>query len=77
MPSQVDGIQIKAIQDQVNLRRTLVLVSSKSGTTIEPLSLADHFREQIRDAGVEDPDAHFVAITDPGTQELILPKILS
>jgi glucose-6-phosphate isomerase len=48
------------LHESVNLDRTLFIVSSKSGTTIETLSHYRHFREH---AG---PD-QFVAITDPGT----------
>jgi glucose-6-phosphate isomerase len=47
-------------QESVDLHRTLFVVSSKSGTTIETLSHYRHFREH---AGPE----QFVAITDPGT----------
>ena len=46
---------------------TLYLLASKSGTTIEPNSLAAHFRQRLQDAGVPRWAAHFVAITDPDT----------
>ena len=46
---------------------TLYLLSSKSGTTIEPNVLAAHFRRTLEDAGVTRWADHFVAITDPGT----------
>ena len=42
--------------------------SSKSGTTIEPNSLAAHFRQRLRTAGVARWADHFVAITDEGTE---------
>jgi hypothetical protein len=48
--------------------RTLYLLASKSGTTIEPNSLAAHFRQRLLDAGVSRWGDHFVAITDPGTE---------
>jgi glucose-6-phosphate isomerase len=48
--------------------RTLYLLASKSGTTIEPNSLAAHFRQRLVDAGVERWANHFVAITDGGTE---------
>lgn len=47
---------------------TLFLLSSKSGTTIEPNSLAAHFRRVLQDAGISRWADHFVAITDPGTE---------
>jgi glucose-6-phosphate isomerase len=48
--------------------RTLYLLASKSGTTIEPNSLAAHFRKALEDAGIERWADHFVAITDEGTE---------
>jgi glucose-6-phosphate isomerase len=48
-------------------QRTLFLVSSKSGTTIEPNSLAAHFRAELEAVGIANWGAHFMAITDPGT----------
>jgi glucose-6-phosphate isomerase len=46
---------------------TLYVLASKSGTTIEPNSLAAHFRQRLQDAGVPRWADHFVAITDEGT----------
>ena len=45
---------------------TLFVVASKSGTTIETLSLFRHFWSRTSEV-VDDPGANFVAITDPGT----------
>jgi glucose-6-phosphate isomerase len=47
---------------------SLYLLASKSGTTIEPNSLAAYFRQRLVDAGVPRWSDHFVAITDPGTE---------
>jgi glucose-6-phosphate isomerase len=47
--------------------RTLYVLASKSGTTIEPNALAAHFRAALEQAGVPHWGDHFVAITDPGT----------
>jgi transaldolase / glucose-6-phosphate isomerase len=47
---------------------TLYLLASKSGTTIEPNSLAAHFRQRLQDAGIARWADHFVAITDEGTE---------
>ncbi len=49
-------------------KTTMFLLASKSGTTIEPNSLAAHFRRVLEDAGIERWADHFVAITDPGTE---------
>jgi glucose-6-phosphate isomerase len=48
-------------------RHTLFLLASKSGTTIEPNSLAAYFRSRLEEAGVAHWGDHFVAITDEGT----------
>jgi glucose-6-phosphate isomerase len=47
--------------------RTLYILSSKSGTTIEPNSLAAHFRARLESRGLRWAD-HFIAITDEGTE---------
>ncbi len=56
-----DAGAIRAVQGAVDLERTLILVSSKSGTTIETLSLLAHFWS-LRPVG-----RSFAAVTDPGT----------
>jgi glucose-6-phosphate isomerase len=47
--------------------RTLFVLASKSGTTIEPNALAAHFRVALERAGATRWADHFVAITDPAT----------
>jgi glucose-6-phosphate isomerase len=47
--------------------RTLYILASKSGTTIEPNALAAHFRQRLEAAGIAGWAQHFVAITDEGT----------
>jgi glucose-6-phosphate isomerase len=47
--------------------RTLYILASKSGGTIEPNSLAAHFKQTLVDAGIEQWAHQFVAITDEGT----------
>ncbi len=50
------------------LEKTLYLVSSKSGTTLETTSFLNFFYARARKRlGAERAGAHFVAITDPGT----------
>jgi len=53
---------------------TLYLLSSKSGTTIEPNSLAAYFRGTLEAAGVKKWADHFVAITDEGTELAVRAK---
>lgn len=52
--------------DQLDLKNTLFLVSSKSGTTQETVSLFRFFWKEVNRV-TESPGRHFVAITDPGT----------
>src|SRR5258708_1371486 len=47
---------------------TLYLLSSKSGSTIEPNSLSAHFRHRLEQGGVSPWASHFVAITDDDTE---------
>jgi len=59
---------IRAVGEAVDLERTLFVVSTKSGGTIETLSLFAHFHAQVcARVGAERAGAHFVAITDPGS----------
>ncbi len=47
---------------------TLFILSSKSGTTTEPLAFYAHFRELVNaKLGAEAAGDNFVAVTDPGT----------
>jgi hypothetical protein len=47
--------------------RTIYLLASKSGTTIEPNSLAAHFQRVLQDSGINGWAKHFIAITDDET----------
>jgi RpiB/LacA/LacB family sugar-phosphate isomerase len=57
---------IRAARDRLPLDRTLFLVSSKSGTTIETMALYRFFKAEVERA-VGPPGRHFAAITDPGS----------
>lgn len=58
---------IGPITESLPLATTAFAVCSKSGTTVEPLSLEKHFRKALADAGIENVARHFIAITDAGT----------
>jgi glucose-6-phosphate isomerase/transaldolase/glucose-6-phosphate isomerase len=59
---------VRAVSESIDLARTLFLVSSKSGTTIEPLLLLRYFKAAVESAcGTEKAGQNFVAITDPET----------
>src|SRR4029077_19317756 len=62
-----DPAQIKAFENKIDLKKTLFLVSSKSGTTLEPNIFKQYFFERAKAALGGDPAKHFVAITDPGS----------
>src|SRR5919206_3014691 len=62
-----DPAAIKAVSDRLDVRSTLFIVSSKSGTTLEPLCQLDHFWEVVSRTGTGDPGRHFIAVTDPGS----------
>jgi glucose-6-phosphate isomerase len=62
-------VQVKAARDKVNLAETLVIVASKSGSTLEPNVLKQYFFEEMKKAvGAENAGSHFLAITDPGSK---------
>ncbi len=64
-----DPAQVLAACDAVDLGETLVMVASKSGSTLEPNILKQFFYEQVRRVvGAENVGSHFVAITDPGSK---------
>jgi glucose-6-phosphate isomerase len=66
MIDSTDPAAVRAVDTRP--QRTLYLLASKSGTTIEPNSLAAHFRQRLVDSGVARWGDNFVAITDPGTE---------
>ena len=49
-------------------RRTLFVVASKSGSTVETLSQFQYFLDRLQRAGVAAPGKHFIAITDAGSR---------
>ena len=62
-----DPSMIADVEARVDLSRTLFLIASKSGGTIETLSHYRYFHERARQAGVERSGRNFVAITDAGS----------
>ncbi len=57
---------VRGVESQVNLAKTLFLVSSKSGTTTETNSFFHYFWQRLRETSKQ-PGRHFAAITDPAT----------
>lgn len=59
--------QVRALERRLDLGRTLFLVSSKSGTTIEPTVFMEYFLDRVRARVGADAGSRFAAITDPGS----------
>ena len=63
-----DPGQVKAVEGKVDLKNTLFIVSSKSGSTIEPNILKQYFFDRVKQlVGEKEVGRRFVAITDPGS----------
>jgi transaldolase/glucose-6-phosphate isomerase len=61
-----DPAQIAEIESKIDIAKTLFIVSSKSGSTLEPQILDAYFREATKAAVGEDQTGrHFIAVTDP------------
>jgi glucose-6-phosphate isomerase len=58
---------VKRVLDRINVPKTLFVVSTKSGTTVETLSFYSFFRQQVETSKPARPGLSFAAITDPGT----------
>jgi transaldolase / glucose-6-phosphate isomerase len=64
-----DPAQIMAIEAKVDLKSTLCIVSSKSGSTLEPNIYKQYFFERIKaKVGEKEAGSRFIAITDPGSK---------
>jgi len=64
-----DPAQIKAIEAKVDLKSTICIVSSKSGSTLEPNIYKQYFFERIaKKVGPKEVGNRFIAITDPGSK---------
>jgi len=63
-----DPAQVKAFENKLSLKSTLFIVSSKSGSTLEPNIFKQYFFERVKQAvGEGRAGEHFIAITDPGS----------
>ncbi|MGA7530251.1 MAG: bifunctional transaldolase/phosoglucose isomerase, partial [Pseudolabrys sp.] len=67
MLDSTDPEQIKAIERGIDLGKTLFIVSSKSGSTLEPNIFMAYFFERVRALRKDKAGEHFVAVTDPGS----------
>jgi transaldolase/glucose-6-phosphate isomerase len=68
MLDSTDPAQIRTIERAVDVAKTLFIVSSKSGGTLEPNIFMEYFFDRVSAVqGKEKAGEHFVAVTDPGS----------
>ncbi len=68
MLDSTDPAQIAALEKAIDLAHALFIVSSKSGSTLEPnIYMAYFFSRVAEKVGADKAAAHFVAVTDPGS----------
>ena len=64
-----DPAQVKAFEKKIDVARTLFIVSSKSGSTLEPNIFKQYFFDLTKKVvGADKAGSHFMAITDPGSK---------
>lgn len=64
-----DPAQIQTFENKIDLANTLFIVSSKSGSTLEPNIFKQYFFERVRQVvGEKEVGNRFIAITDPGSK---------
>ncbi len=64
--SNVDPDDAVRVLKRVDLKKTLVVVVSKSGTTLETLTNEEFVRSKYKEAGLK-PEMHFIAVTGEGS----------
>jgi transaldolase/glucose-6-phosphate isomerase len=63
-----DPAQIRELEAKLDLKKTLFIVSSKSGSTLEPNIFKAYFFDRAEAAlGAGKAGQHFLAVTDPGS----------
>jgi transaldolase/glucose-6-phosphate isomerase len=64
-----DPAQVKEFENKIDIAKSLFIVSSKSGSTLEPNIFKQYFFERTKEVvGAEKAGSHFIAITDPGSK---------
>jgi transaldolase/glucose-6-phosphate isomerase len=59
--------QVRSFDKKVDLAKTLCIVSSKSGSTTEPIVFYQYFFDRMRKIKGDKAGENFIAITDPGS----------
>ncbi|CAN5620298.1 hypothetical protein BH20ACI4_BH20ACI4_27560 [soil metagenome] len=61
--------QIETLENKLDLAKTLFIVASKSGSTLEPNTFFQYFYDRVSEkVGAENAGKQFVAITDPDSK---------
>lgn len=61
--------QVRAVEEKLDLARTLFIVASKSGSTLEPNCFKQYFFDKVASqVGRDQAGKQFIAITDPGSK---------
>lgn len=64
-----DPAQVATFDKKVDLAKTVCIVASKSGSTLEPNIFKQYFfQRMVETVGAENAGKHFIAITDPGSK---------
>jgi transaldolase / glucose-6-phosphate isomerase len=64
-----DPAQVKTFENAIDLKNTLFIVSSKSGSTLEPNIFKQYFFDRVQQVvGPQEAGSRFLAITDPGSK---------
>jgi transaldolase / glucose-6-phosphate isomerase len=58
---------VLAVRERIDLKSSVFISASKSGSTIETDTLTEYFLAELAGEGVAQPGRHFIAITDPGS----------
>jgi transaldolase/glucose-6-phosphate isomerase len=71
-----DPAQVKVLENKIDIPKTAFIVSSKSGSTLEPNIFKQYFFALAKQAvGPNKAGSHFIAITDPGCNRS--PKLIT
>ena len=67
MLDSTDPAQVKSFEDKIDVDKTLFIVSSKSGSTLEPNIFKAYFFDKVKQRLGGKAGSRFVAVTDPGS----------
>jgi transaldolase/glucose-6-phosphate isomerase len=59
---------VQALEEKIDVAKTLFIVASKSGTTTEPAMFHRYFYDRVKSVKGDRAGENFIAVTDPDTQ---------